>query len=337
MAPGLSRRLVEWMTRGFPYQDVGRDVWLVMSHVSNRRKVEMVNVSLVKGRESYDAVRRALELIKDDVEIPDKPVLVKPNMVSGSVALAATPVEAMRATLDFLQEQGVKKFIVGEGTAEGDTMAAFQRFGYRALEDEYDVQLVDLNKDETVEATVFDSGLRPARARIAKTVVDSYRVSVARMKTHDTVIVTLAIKNLAVGSIVNADRHAGLSHAFPAMNFSLAKMNTDRPPHLSVIDGVVGMEGRGPVSGTAVSSGVALAGVDATAVDAIGALVMGYDPSRIGYLYYLMDARGLSVDDICVLGEEPQACNTRYKDHPGYQAQLRWQVDDWRRVYASAG
>ena len=297
----------------------------------------MVNVSLVKGTESYDAVRRALALIKDDVEIPPKPVLVKPNMVSGTVELAATPVDAVRATLDFLRELGVDRFIVGEGTAGRDTMAAFQRFGYMALKDEYDVQFLDLNRDETVEVTVFDAQLRPSRIRIAKTVVDSYRVSVARMKTHDSVIVTLAIKNLAVGSIVNADRNRGFSHTYPAINFSLAKMTTERPPHLSIIDGVVGMEGNGPVSGTAVSSGVALASVDATAVDAVGARVMGYDPSRIGYLYYLMDARGLSMSDICVLGEEPEACNTKYKDHRDYQAQLRWQVDDWRRVYAGAG
>lgn len=293
----------------------------------------MVNVSLVRGTESYDAVRRALNLIKDDVKIPARPVLIKPNMVSGTVELSATPVDAVRATLDFLQELGVRSFLIGEGTAEGgDTMAAFQRFGYTALKDEYDVRFVDLNRDETVETTVFDAQLKPTTVRIARTVVDSYRVSVARMKTHDTVIVSLAVKNLAVGSIVNADRRR-LSHAYPAMNFSLAKLNTERPPDLAVVDGVVGMEGAGPVSGSAVSSGVALAGVDAVAVDAIGAVVMGYDPSRIGYLYYLMDVRSLLVADIRVLGEEPKECNTKYKDHPGYEAQLQWQVDDWRRVY----
>jgi uncharacterized protein (DUF362 family) len=256
-------------------------------------------------------------------------------MVSGRVELSATPVDAVRATLDFLQELGIKRFIVGEGTAEGgDTMRAFERFGYTALKDEYDVQLVDLNRDDTVDATVFDSNLRPSKVRIAKTVVDSYRVSVARMKTHDTVIVTLAIKNLAVGSIVNVDRRRGLSHAYPAMNFSLAKMNTERPPDLSIIDGVMGMEGVGPVSGTAVDSGVAIAGVDSTAVDAIGAVVMGYDPTRIGYLYYLMDARHLTVSDIRVLGEDPATCNPKFKDHPAYEAQLKWQVEDWRSVYS---
>ena len=297
----------------------------------------MPNVSLVKGEESYDAVRRALELIENDVKVPSKPVLVKPNLVSGRTELSATPVAAVRAVLDFLQELGVRKFILGEGTAEGgDTMGALQEFGYMSLKDDYDLEVVDLNQDETIEVVAYDANNKPMKLRVARTVLDSYRVSVARMKTHDTVVATLAVKNLAVGSIVNTDRRS-LSHAFPAMNLTLTRMNMERPPDLSIIDGVVGMEGAGPVSGTAVSSGVALAGVDSLAVDIVGAQVMGYDPSTIGYLHYLMELQGLSRDDIRVLGEKVETCVTKHKDHPTYREQLKWQVDDWRKILAGDG
>jgi uncharacterized protein (DUF362 family) len=167
--------------------------------------------------------------------------------------------------------------------------------------------------------------------KMARTVLDSYRVSVARMKTHDTVIATLAIKNLAVGSIVNPDRR-NLSHAYPAMNLTMARMNMERPPNLSIIDGIIGMEGDGPVSGTAISSGVALASTDSTAVDMVGAQVMGYDPSTIGYLHYLMELQELTLDDIHVLGDTVKACVAKYKDHPTYKSQLKWQVDGWRNL-----
>ena len=298
----------------------------------------MTRVSLVKGTRSYDAVARALSLIKDDVRAPSKPVLVKPNMVSGTAELCATPVPAVRAVLDFLQGLGVEKFIIGEGTARGTTMAAFERYGFTSLQDEYDVRFVDLNSDETVDAVVYDAECRPMKLRVARTVVDSYRVSVARMKTHNRVIATLAVKNLAVGSIIDADRSwSKLSHAYRAMNLSLARMNMERPPDLSVIDGVVGMEGSGPVSGTAKHSGVALAGIDSTAVDAIGAQVMGYDPRTIGYLYYQMELQGLTPGDIQVIGERVEDCVTKYKDHPSYAAQLEWQVDGWREILASGG
>ena len=110
----------------------------------------MVNVGLAKGDTSYRAVRDALELIRDDVRIPaDRPVLVKPNMVSGTVDLAATPVEAVRATMDFLASLGVERFIVGEGTAgpAGHTMGAFERHGYFPLRDHFDVEFRNLNID----------------------------------------------------------------------------------------------------------------------------------------------------------------------------------------------
>ncbi len=294
----------------------------------------MARVSLAKDSNSYDAVARALSLIKDDVEVPSRPVLVKPNMVSDHVDLCATPVAAVRAVLDFLQELGVRKFIVGEATT-GDTTAAFERYGYTSLPDDYDLELVDLRKDETVDVVAYDADCKPMTFQVARTVVDSYRVSVARMKTHNRTVATLAIKNLAVGSII-PDR-SKLCHDYRAINLTLARMNMERPPDLSVIDGVVGMEGNGPVGGTPKHSGVALAGVSSTAVDSIGARVMGYDPAVIGHLSYQMELEGLAVSDIQVLGENLQDCVAKYKDHPNYEAQMEWRVDGWRELLGMAG
>jgi hypothetical protein len=67
----------------------------------------MTRVGLARGERSYQAVRKALERIGDDVQIPmDRPVLIKPNMVATSVELAATPEGAVQATMDFLTELG---------------------------------------------------------------------------------------------------------------------------------------------------------------------------------------------------------------------------------------
>jgi len=291
----------------------------------------MPRVSLVKGTESYDAVSRALSLIKDDVELPDRPVLVKPNMVSDHVDLCATPVEAIRAVLDFYQELGVRSFIVGEATT-GDTVKAFKRYGYTSLPDDYDVELVDLRNDETVDVVAYDADCKPMTLQVSKTVVDSYRVSVARMKTHNRTVATLAIKNLAVGSIIPT--RAKFIHVYPSINLTLARMNMERPPDLSVIDGVIGMEGKGPAGGTPKHSGVALAGVNSVAVDAAGAQVMGYDPWVIGHLSYQMKLDGFTPEDIQVLGETVDDCVTKYEDHPDYEAQMDWHVEGWRELLA---
>jgi uncharacterized protein (DUF362 family) len=303
----------------------------------------VTRVGLAKGGASYHATVKALELIQDDVQVPsDKPVLIKPNMVSRTGELAATPVDAVRATMDFLKGKGVEKFIVGEGTAgsEGDTMGAFEEFGYYSLKDDYDVRFCNLNEEnEWVAFEAVDLNLNPATIRLAKTYFESYVVSVARMKTHLEAVLTLAIKNIAISCMHNYDRHSmgwhkpepgTFSHDPQPIHLNIARIIQAVRPSLAVIDGVVGMEGKGPVAGTPIKSGVALASTDFLAIDMIGAEVMGTDPRMVGYLWYLMRLLGLGRNDIQVVGEDPRACMTRYELYEKLPAILGWWVDDWR-------
>ena len=175
---------------------------------------------------------------------------------------------------------------------------------------------------------ILDESLAPVTVRLAKSYFTSYLVSVARMKSHDSVVVTLSIKNTAIGSITNADRRV-LRHEPQPINLSLVRLYQAAPPSLAVIDGVVGMEGNGPVSGTPISSGIALAGTDAPAVDVVGSELMGFDPRAIGYLWYLGELKHQRREDIVVLGEDPAACVTRYKGHDTLAKQFAWWVDGW--------
>jgi uncharacterized protein (DUF362 family) len=55
-------------------------------------------------------------------------------------------------------------------------------------------------------------------------------------------------------------------------------------PGFGIVDGIVGMEGDGPIMGTAKQVGLVLMGDNLPAVDATAARVMGLDPHKIGYL-----------------------------------------------------
>ena len=304
----------------------------------------MDKVGLARGNSSYETVRQALDLLADSVHIPkDKPILVKPNLVSDTIELAATPVDAVRATLDFLKDMGAKDFVVGETTAgaEDNTMDAFERFGYKALEDEYGIELRDLDKDDHIIFEAFDAELNPVNLRLNKTYFESFVVSVARMKTHLQAIVTLSIKNIAIGCINNSDRHSlawhepelgKFSHDPKPINLYLARLAHALMPTLAVIDGVVGMENEGPVKGTPVSSGVAVAGTNALAADIIGSEVMGFDYRTVGYLWYLSEVFNMDREDIEVLGENPRDCITRYKPYEKMQAILPWYVENWQEL-----
>ena len=168
--------------------------------------------------------------------------------------------------------------------------------------------------------------------RVAKTVIEAdYRISPAVLKTHDCVIVTLSLKNMVMGSVLDKRR---MHQGFPAMNVNLYKVAELVPVHLAVIDGWRGMEGNGPVRGTAVDSRVALASTDFIAADAVAAKLMGFNPSEIGYLQYAggnygFDPLGTAdLSDIKLVGENLDSVERRFKPHYAYSEQKNWRIPD---------
>jgi uncharacterized protein (DUF362 family) len=196
------------------------------------------------------------------------------------------------------------------------------------LKSEYGVELLDLNSDEYVEVNVFDEKFREFPIRISRTVYESdYRISAAVMKTHDFVIATLSIKNMAVGSIVKPYK-SRIHQGYPAINLNIYKIAKFIPVHLAVVDGFKAMEGDGPVWGSEVPMGVALAGLDPVAVDAVSAYMMGFNPMDIGYIYYchkfgLGDA---NIENIRVVGENIEVLKRKFKPHRTINRQLNWRI-----------
>jgi uncharacterized protein (DUF362 family) len=109
-------------------------------------------------------------------------------------------------------------------------------------------------------------------------------VSVGKMKTHHWAGVTLAMKNL-FGVM------PGIYYGFPKNVFhwegiakSILDITATVRPHFAIIDGIVGMEGDGPIMGDPRKAGVLVMGRNLPAVDATGARIMGIDPHKVSYL-----------------------------------------------------
>ncbi|MEM2940608.1 MAG: DUF362 domain-containing protein [Thermoproteota archaeon] len=293
-----------------------------------------VKVSLVKGQDRKANIHKALGLIKEDIKLPEKPILLKPNFVSTSTSLAATHVDAIKAVMDFFLELGAKSFLIGEASS-GHTWNGYRNFGYLELEKSYPVKLLDLNEDEWVKTKILDSRFNMVEVKVSKTILDSYRISITRPKTHDYGIVTLALKNMAVGSIIGWDKDL-IHQGYRIFNLNLVKLAKLTFPHLSVIDGVVGMEGNGPVHGGAVSSCFTVASANALACDLVTSTLMGFDYKNIGYLWYGTQI-GLgpkTLDEIDVIGEKVEDCIMRFHPHRSYEAQLNWKLEQWRELLA---
>ena len=112
--------------------------------------------------------------------------------------------------------------------------------------------------------------------------------------------------------------------AVKVINWNILAFSRVVWPDLVVLDGMTGMEGDGPIDGTPVELGLAIASADALKADGIGARVMGIGPENIGYLFY-MQQEGLgdySTDGL--IGEEIRDVRKTFRLHGCYEVQKEW-------------
>jgi uncharacterized protein (DUF362 family) len=288
-------------------------------------------VCLVKGNDCRQIVYEAIKKIEDDVlaSIGDKKkILIKPNFVVTTRQLAATHVEAVRGILDFLAPNYKGQIVIGESTiSRQGTFHGYENYGYLPLETEYNVKLVDLNKQPWQYRYVFGPGHRPTPIRIISTFLDpdTYIISAAKMKTHDRVVTTLSLKNVLLGAPLNdyKKNDKGLMHTEykfsrkSLLHYNMFHLAQEIYPDLGVIDGFEAMEGRGPTGGTPVDARIALASLDPLAMDTLATRLMGFDPGQIGYLASMHQA-GIGQGDLAkvqVLGTPPEQCQHHFKLH----------------------
>jgi uncharacterized protein (DUF362 family) len=294
----------------------------------------MIKASVVKAEDRATGVRNALELIHDQIVVPDKPVMVKPNFVTTSNQLAATHVDSTRATLTYLTELGVSEFIIAVGPAIGTPESGFDNYGYRDLQKEFSVEFLDLNTDDRIPVPAFDDQLNPQTLYMSKRLSESYVVSVCPMKTHNNVVVTLGLKNILVGTLSGREQKVKIHKGSKAINLTLAKMAQHVEPDLTIIDGVVGMQGNGPIDGFEMPSKVVVASHHGIAADVVGLQVMGYKLEQVGYLRYAMELRNLNLDDIEVVVSSIADVQVEYEDHSQIEEQLTWPIEgDWRPIF----
>ena len=270
-------------------------------------------------------------------------VLLKPNFLSSTNQLASSHVDAMRGAIDFLLStpHPPKEIIVAEGANEAFSGEAFQVFGYEALQAEYDlpIRLVDLHQEtEWVETTVFLAERNEDTVRMPKIVLDCpCTLSVAIAKTHDAGVVTLAMKNMIMGTLHKEDRikmHGYHSHAdrvlpreAQTLNINLLRLSRHLKPDIAIVDGTVGLQGNGPGGTDSVPLGIAVASGDVFAADAVTTKAMGFEPLEIGLFHYA-NALGYGtadLDKIDINGPAIETVGTTFKPHETAELQFQWQ------------
>ncbi len=268
-------------------------------------------VSIVKCK-SYDPalvfteVKKAIGLVGGITAFikPESWVLVKPNLLMAKppeYGITTHP-EVVRAVIKILKGIGCK-ISVGDGPSVWGKQIenideVYTATGIRKICVEEDVELVK-----------FDKRRMRQKFPLAAMLDDcDYLVNVPKLKTHELTILTGAIKNLfgLVSGTYKTELH---KKYFDKEDFAkiLVDIYAEVKPALTVVDGIVGMEGDGPATaGKLRDIGLLLAGSDAVALDSVMASMMGVKPLDVLFIKEAVK-RGIGQADIgsiSVLGEK---------------------------------
>lgn len=263
-----------------------------------RPVISIVRTPPHPGREDIAAaVRRAVALaggLPEQVR-PGATVLLKPNLVeiphtreSGAV----THPQLCRAVADLVRERGALP-VIGDSAGMGsDTEAVISFMGYDELRrDGYSV--IDLKKEKVARVKNSAAAVLP-RMRVFRPVLKADAlINLPVMKTHDQTEVTLSMKNLK-GLL--ADSCKKKMHR-RALFRGIPEIAAFFKPSLTILDGIYGQEGVGPVYGDPVEMDLIMAGRDMVALDTVAGLIMGYRPEEVP-VTVLAAEMGLGIADI---------------------------------------
>jgi uncharacterized protein (DUF362 family) len=234
-----------------------------------------------------DVFRRQYEDFRANVPLKGKRVVLKPNLVEyHRDKVINTHPNVVAAVIELCRREGAAEVIVAEGpghwrNAEYLVVAS----GLGDVLRHYKVPFVDLNHDEPVKTLNVGRCTKLAHLFLAQTVATAdVLISLPKLKTHHWAVATLSLKNL-FGAL------PGICYGWPknelhwrGIENSIVDIALTRTPDLCIVDGIVGMEGDGPLNGTPKPVGVLVMGCDPVAVDATCCRLMRLDPDRVGYL-----------------------------------------------------
>jgi uncharacterized protein (DUF362 family) len=257
--------------------------------------------------ESYVAIQKAgsydedlAEVLKRGfvatcIEVEGKSVLLKPHMAGLTRdEFTNTHASVLAAAFAVLKELGAAQVRIGDASPfHRDSWALAAAAGYRDRIPNFDDVFLDLHGDDVAPVAGFNGSelFLPAEAMRAEMVI-----SVGKLKTDTRYGAALSVTNLLgliPGSVYGWPE--GNTHKLGSPRTATELARFFRRSY-AIVDGIVGMEGDGPVKGSAKQAGMVVMGTDLVAVDATCCRLMGIDPGKVEYLSLAADRQGVAAE-----------------------------------------
>lgn len=303
-------------------------------------------IVLVKETRKKEFVKKVMEAISPHLTLKssDK-VAIKINLSGPREIYANTNYETVESLIFYLKEHfGITDISVIEGSdgayhSGRSTWDIFYKFKYKEVElnGAKLVSLDDLPHDQKIEISTLNG-----EKEISYTRFDAdYVISVVPPKTHNIFPVCLSIMNVL--GYVKPEERVFMFGITPTELKKLNSLKNDKfisilekggknfsklfkelTPSMTLIDGLWGMEGKGPIKGSPVFHGFAMASEDTVLCDSLTTYIMGFEVDHIPYLSYAYRA-GLGNNRWQnIIGVEPIQLKFPYRPHPMFPKQKLW-------------
>ena len=270
----------------------------------------IVGIVKIKDVLRKDQIKSAffniLEELRETVDLgisPKSKIMIKVNicLVRGYETGTTVDPFLVKCFAEWMQIKYNPEIIyVGEADASVlDVDIAFKALGWvDEFKDMTNVELVNLAKDEIVNLTMPDA-LYFKELKLSRKYIESdFLISFAKLKTNNICGITCILKNqFGITTTKNKSQyHANLTEA-------IIDLNRIKKPGLCIVDGLIAMEGEGPVDGIPKSAKLIIVGNDPVATDHACARIMKTDIGKIPYMK-LAVKNGLGSTTYLTIGEK---------------------------------
>lgn len=213
-------------------------------------------------------------------------------------------------TIVSLLRDRAREVIVGESDLQRyDGMDALVGCGIKHVAEKAGAKVINFSKDILIDVDINGKILK--KMKMPKTLVEAdHFISVPLPKTHKLTTVSIGLKN-QFGCIPRYDRlvyHKYLSDV-------LTDINDFLKPSIVITDGIIALEGDGPIAGIPKKLGILMASNNVLANDMVATEIMGFDWKEIDHVRTATE-RGIGpscVDEIDVVGEDLDSVKTVFE------------------------
>ncbi len=302
-------------------------------------------IALIRETRQGQFVHKIMDLIAPCMNLRGSDrVAIKINLSGSKEIYANTHYETVEGLINFLRARfGVTQITVIEGSdgayfSGKSTWDIFYKFKYKEVE-MHGGQLANLDDLPHERVLTVETVGGPREVHFTTFAAD-YLISVVPPKTHNILPVYLSVPNL-IGFVkpeervlmfgatvqemkrINFFQGEGYFQLIQCANRNFISLLKQIQPHFVLIDGLYGMEGRGPIKGSPVFHGFALASEDAVLADSLATFVMGFNVEDVPYLVEAY-REGLGHNQWQnVSGVDPKLVRFPYRPHPLFQRQRK--------------